>query len=145
MKRASAWFTMIFIRHPFPETSQIGIVSRSKWSGLVVENSPRNRRTKVISHRVRQRVILRGGGRVVLAIARGVAVTGACNDILPRRLVTAIPSLPPPKPPSYRRGHCRCRPERTFTGNTTCALCVEKIWEICVCVYNEFNSTRLFT
>jgi len=44
--------------------------------------------------------------------SHGVAVTGACNDRSPCRLVTAILSLPPPKPPPHRHR----RPRRSFTG-----------------------------
>lgn len=97
---------------------------------------------KVISHRARQRVILHGGG--MSAIARGWQWPVRVTTILPCRLVTAIPSLPPPKPPPYHRGRRHCRPERTFTGNATCALCVEKMWEMCVRVYNAFGSTGMW-
>lgn len=135
----------MFVRHPFPETSQIGVVSRSKWSGSrrpkihpVIDGQ------KVISHRARQRVILHGGGGSRVGDSQGVAVTGACNDHSPlpprhRDFLAATSKATPD-----RRGRCRCRPERTFTGNATCALCVEKMWEACVCVYNAFGSAGMW-
>lgn len=104
------------------------------------ENSPRNRRTKSNFPSSATKGDFAWG--VVPAIATGVAVTGACNDHSPLSShITAIPSLPPPKPPPRRR------PERTFTGNATCALCVEKMWvcvRACVRVYNAFDPTGMW-
>lgn len=95
---------------------------------------------KVISHRARQRVILHGRGEVVSAIAMGVAVTGACNDHSPRHrdplaATSEITPLSPVPPPPTKAN---------VYGNTTCARCVEKMWEMCVRVYNAFDPTSMW-
>lgn len=54
-------------------------------------------------------------GEARLAIATGVAVTGACNDHHP------LPTLSFPA----------CQAERTFTVNATCALCVLNQLALC--------------
>lgn len=88
---------------------------------------------KVISHRVRQRVILHGeGGRV--GDSQGVAVTGACNDhspLPPRHhdslaatsKTTPVPPRPPPLPTRenvYGERHVRSMRRKDVGGMRTC-------------------------
>lgn len=106
------------------------------------ENSPHNRRTKSnFPSSATKGDFTWGEGRVVSAIARGWQWPVRVTTILPCRLVTAIPSLPPPKPPPYAALPTR---ENVYGERATCALCVEKMWEACVCMYNAFGSTAMW-
>lgn len=96
---------------------------------------------KVISHRVRQRVILHGGGREGrVGDSQGVAVTGACNDHSPlpshhRDSLAATSKttpVPPPRPPPlptrenvYEERHVRLYAYRKDVGDMR--MCAQRV------------------
>lgn len=93
---------------------------------------------KVISHRVRQRVILYGGGGGRVGDSQGVAVTGACNDhspLSPRHRdslaatskTTPVPPRPLPLPTRenvYGERHVRSMRRKDVRGMS---MCVQRV------------------